>query len=396
VSVASRPGRRSSPCSRRPPDCGSSSGPGGSCGRRRLSPEARACGLTTCRATCSSRAGSCVRSKTTRSWASPRTRASLPRHSREDTPTTRRSKRARAMPGKCSSARRCTTSQRPVTCWRRSGGGRQAKDGHVSIEVDPNLAGDSEATIAQATYFHETIARPNLMVKIPATDAGLPAIEEMTSRGYSINVTLIFSLTRHRQIAEAYLRGLERLLARGGDPAGVHSVVSFFVSRVDTETDRLLALAGRDDLKRPSRHRERKACLPAIPGHLFRRAVAGARGARRDQAALLVGFDVDGRLRRRRRHARASGNREVRRGARGSWSASMRSAGLTRTRREVSTPATRCARGVIQNGGLTLWQESRVQAKLVGSTDRSIRDEGALNAANDEQRTRKHHLQRAR
>ena len=100
----------------------------------------------------------------------------------------------------------------------------------------------------QATLFHEAIARPNLLVKIPATDAGVPAIEEMTARGYSINVTLIFSLSRHRQVAEAYLRGLERLVASGGDPSRVHSVASFFVSRVDTETDRRLAELGRDDL----------------------------------------------------------------------------------------------------------------------------------------------------
>jgi transaldolase len=129
--------------------------------------------------------------------------------------------------------------------WERTEG----KDGYVSIEVDPNLADDTEATIAQATHFHEAIARPNLLVKIPATDGGVPAIEEMTARGYSINVTLIFSLTRHRQVAEAYLRGLERLVAAGGDPRRVHSVASFFFSRVDSETDRRLAEAGRDDLK---------------------------------------------------------------------------------------------------------------------------------------------------
>ena len=131
---------------------------------------------------------------------------------------------------------------RPV--WERTGGA----DGYVSIEVDPHLAADTEATIAQATHFHEAISRPNLLVKIPATGPGVPAIEEMTARGYSINVTLIFSLDRHRQVAEAYLRGLERLLAAGGDPGRVHSVASFFVSRVDTETDRRLAAAGRDDL----------------------------------------------------------------------------------------------------------------------------------------------------
>jgi transaldolase len=132
---------------------------------------------------------------------------------------------------------------RPV--WERT----EARDGYVSIEVEPTLADDSEATIAQATSFHEAIARSNLLVKIPATDAGVPAIEEMTARGHSINVTLIFSLRRHRQIAEAYLHGLERLVAAGGDPSLVHSVASFFVSRIDTETDRRLDEAHREELK---------------------------------------------------------------------------------------------------------------------------------------------------
>jgi transaldolase len=132
---------------------------------------------------------------------------------------------------------------RPV--WERTEG----HDGYVSIEVNPNLADDTEATIAQATHFHEAIARPNLLVKIPATNAGVPAIEEMTTRGYAINVTLIFSLDRHRQVAEAYLRGLEQLVASGADPSRVHSVASFFVSRVDSETDRRLAETGREDLK---------------------------------------------------------------------------------------------------------------------------------------------------
>jgi transaldolase len=132
---------------------------------------------------------------------------------------------------------------RPV--WERT----ESVDGYVSIEVEPALAADTEATIAQATRFHEAIARPNLLVKIPATDAGVPAIEEMTARGYSINVTLIFSLSRHVQVAKAYRRGLERLVAAGGDPSRVHSVASFFVSRVDTETDRRLDEIDRADLK---------------------------------------------------------------------------------------------------------------------------------------------------
>jgi transaldolase len=129
--------------------------------------------------------------------------------------------------------------------WERTDGG----DGYVSIEVDPHLADDTAATIEQATHFHQAIARPNLLVKIPATDAGVPAIEEMIARGHAINVTLIFSLTRHRQVADAYLRGLERLVASDGDPSRVRSVASFFVSRVDSETDHRLAELGRNDLK---------------------------------------------------------------------------------------------------------------------------------------------------
>jgi transaldolase len=127
------------------------------------------------------------------------------------------------------------------------GGGR---DGYVSIEVDPNLAYDTEATIAEAQRLHELIDRPNLFVKIPATKEGLPAIEGMISRGRSINVTLIFGLGRYADVAEAYVRGLERLVEGGGDPTTVASVASFFVSRVDTEADRRLdEIGGHDGLK---------------------------------------------------------------------------------------------------------------------------------------------------
>ena len=128
--------------------------------------------------------------------------------------------------------------------------GGRGKDGYVSIEVDPNIAFDTDATIAEAQRLHEWIDKPNLFVKIPATEPGLPAIEEMIARGRSINVTLIFSLERYAEVAEAYIRGLERLVAGGGDPGPVASVASFFVSRVDTEADkRLDALGGHDELK---------------------------------------------------------------------------------------------------------------------------------------------------
>jgi transaldolase len=130
--------------------------------------------------------------------------------------------------------------------WDEGGG----KDGYVSIEVDPTLAYDTEGTVAQALRFHKLIDRPNLFVKIPATKPGLPAIEDMIAKGKSINVTLIFSLRRYLEVAEAYIRGLERLVAGGGDPTVVASVASFFVSRVDTETDRRLdEIGGHDKLR---------------------------------------------------------------------------------------------------------------------------------------------------
>jgi transaldolase len=126
----------------------------------------------------------------------------------------------------------------------------EGQDGYVSLEVEPGLAHDTEGTIEQAQRFHEEIDRSNLYVKIPATEAGLPAIEEMIARGKSINVTLIFGLDRYVAVAEAYIRGLERLVESGGDPSHVTSVASFFVSRVDTEADkRLDAIGGHDHLK---------------------------------------------------------------------------------------------------------------------------------------------------
>jgi transaldolase len=123
------------------------------------------------------------------------------------------------------------------------------KDGYISMEVDPNLAYDTSATIEEAARFHDWVERPNLYVKIPATATGLPAIEEMIARGRNINVTLIFSLERHREVAEAYIRGLERLAEAGGDLSTVGSVASYFVSRVDTEADRRLDEVGHPELK---------------------------------------------------------------------------------------------------------------------------------------------------
>jgi len=126
----------------------------------------------------------------------------------------------------------------------------KGKDGWVSLEVDPNLAHDTQGTIDEAKRLHALVDKPNLFIKIPATREGLPAIEETIAAGIPVNVTLIFSLQRHREVAEAYIRGLERLVESGGDASTIASVASFFVSRVDTEADRRLdEVGGHDELK---------------------------------------------------------------------------------------------------------------------------------------------------
>jgi transaldolase len=121
---------------------------------------------------------------------------------------------------------------------------RTGCDGFVSWEVDPNLAYDRDETFAEAMRLHAWLDRPNLYVKIPATKPGLGAIEDCVAQGKNINVTLIFSLQRYAEVVEAYLRGLERLVAGGGHPKDVYSVASFFVSRVDTEADKRLDAIG--------------------------------------------------------------------------------------------------------------------------------------------------------
>ena len=127
---------------------------------------------------------------------------------------------------------------RPV--YDESNGG----DGFVSLEVAPGLANDTDGTIASAGDLHQRIDKPNLLVKIPATEAGIPAIRQMISEGRSINITLIFSIDRYADVIEAYLSGLE---ACEGDLSRIHSVASFFVSRVDTEVDRRLQKIGTDE-----------------------------------------------------------------------------------------------------------------------------------------------------
>jgi transaldolase len=119
----------------------------------------------------------------------------------------------------------------------------RGRDGFVSLECTPDLADDTEGTIAQAAELWRRLARPNVLIKVPATDAGVPAIEELTARGININVTLLFSVERYEQVIDAYMSGIERRVQEGRPVDHVASVASFFVSRVDTKVDPMLGSA---------------------------------------------------------------------------------------------------------------------------------------------------------
>jgi transaldolase len=145
-----------------------------------------------------------------------------------------------------------------------------AADGYVSIEVSPDLAHDTAGTVRQAKELWDRLARPNVMIKIPATLEGIPAISETLAAGINVNVTLIFSLERYQQVIDAFLAGLERRVSSGGDIHHLASVASFFVSRVDTETDRRL----------PEGHPLRGKAAVAnakLAYQLFREQLTGAR-----------------------------------------------------------------------------------------------------------------------
>lgn len=166
-------------------------------------------------------------------------------------------------------------------------------DGRVSIEVSPELAHDTQQTIQQALELHAKVNRENVMIKIPATIEGLPAITEVIAKGISVNVTLIFSLDRYDAVIDAYFAGLERALRDGVDISRIHSVASFFVSRLDTEVDKRLEAIGRGDLKS-------KAAIAnaQLAYELFRRRFASeqwkklaAKGAR-EQRPLMASTGV--------------------------------------------------------------------------------------------------------
>ncbi len=121
--------------------------------------------------------------------------------------------------------------------WHESSGGA---DGFASIEISPRLADDTDASVEEASRYFDALSRPNVMIKIPGTAAGIPAIRRLTAQGINVNITLLFGLTAYASVREAYLAGLREFTAAGGDPRGVHSVASFFLSRVDTAVDGIL------------------------------------------------------------------------------------------------------------------------------------------------------------
>ena len=154
-------------------------------------------------------------------------------------------------------------------------------DGFVSLEVSPYLANDTKGTVAEAQRLWKDVKRTNLMVKVPATKEGLPAIEALTGQGISINITLLFSQEVYRQVAEAYLAGLEKYVGKGGDPSHVASVASFFVSRIDSSVDKQL-----DEKIAKANDPSEKERLAALKGKV---AIANAKLAYQDYKRLFSG-----------------------------------------------------------------------------------------------------------
>ena len=173
-------------------------------------------------------------------------------------------------------------------------------DGFASIEVSPFLADSTQGTIDEARRLWAAVDRPNLMVKVPGTRAGVPAVRELTSSGVNVNITLLFAIDMYEAVAEAFLAGLEERIARGEDISRISSVASFFVSRIDTRIDEAIdarvkagdaesqALAG---AARKGRDRQRQARLSILSRADRERPLAGARGQRRAAAAPALGVD---------------------------------------------------------------------------------------------------------
>ena len=170
--------------------------------------------------------------------------------------------------------------------------GSDGRDGYVSFELPAALAHDASGSVEAAQSHRERIDRPNVLIKVPGTDAGVKAFEELTALGVNVNVTLLFAVSRYEQIAEAYLRGIERRVDAGEPVDSAASVASFFVSRVDTKVDDALEKAGREDLARPGCGGQRQARLRVVSPHLLRRALGAPGGGRRRAAAPALGLDL--------------------------------------------------------------------------------------------------------
>src|SRR6202035_3149825 len=157
----------------------------------------------------------------------------------------------------------------------------KGEDGFVSVEVSPYLAMDTKGTVAEAERLWKDVDRRNLMVKVPATPEGLPAIQQLIGKGISINITLLFSQKVYRQVVEAYLAGLEKYVKDGGDPSHVASVASFFVSRIDSAVDKQL-----DDKIAKANDPSEKERLAALKGKV---AIANAKLAYQEYKHLFSG-----------------------------------------------------------------------------------------------------------
>ena len=173
-------------------------------------------------------------------------------------------------------------------------------DGFASIEVSPFLASSTQGTIDEARRLWAAVDRPNLMVKVPGTREGVPAVRELTADGVNVNITLLFAIDMYEAVAEAFIAGLEDRVAKGEDISRISSVASFFVSRIDTRIDEAIdarvkagdaeseALAG---AARKGRDRQRQARLSILSRADRERPLAGARGQRRAAAAPALGVD---------------------------------------------------------------------------------------------------------
>ena len=169
----------------------------------------------------------------------------------------------------------------------------EGQDGYVSFELPAALAFDAQGSIDTAVRLYELIDRENVLIKAPGTEAGVEAFEELTARGVNVNMTLLFAVERYREIAEAYVRALQRRLDAGEPVDRAASVASFFVSRVDTKVDAALERVGREDLRGRAAVANAKIAYAVFQEIFSGERVGAAAGSRCERAAPAVGLDVD-------------------------------------------------------------------------------------------------------